>query len=474
MKKQILIATAMFSLVSSKSESKLPNIIFVYADQWRAQAVGYNGNSQVKTPNLDALAEKGINMVNTVSNIPVSCPARASLLTGQYPLTHGVFYNDKPLRNQCLTIAEVLKENGYQTAYIGKWHLNGRKPDEALAVSRVSPVPKERRQGFDYWKVLECTHDYNNSIYFDEDNVKHEWEGYDAFAQTKNAISYIKKEKAGPFFLFLSLGPPHSPYQTAPEKYMDLYRKMEIDLRPNVPVKMSEEAKESIKGYYAHCSALDHCIGELLEAINDFGIEDNTIFVFTSDHGDMLYSHGGKNKQQPWDESVLVPFLLRYPKMFGNKAKKITTPFSGPDIMPTVLSMAGIKIPQTVEGIDFSSHMLGEPIDVKAALITCPVPFHQWNYQQGGREYRGVRTERYTYVRDLNGPWLLYDNQTDHYQMNNCINKPEYASIQAELEIQLQDMLKKSDDEFREGKYYVEKWGYSWDGNDSVKKAIPK
>ncbi len=465
----ITLLITILGLTSCKEEHKQPNIVFVYADQWRAITLGYAGNKQVKTPHIDALAEESIKMTTAVSNIPVCSPARASLLSGQYPLTHGVFYNDKPFRKECVTMAEVLKEKGYETACIGKWHLKGHNKNESMAVSRNTPVPKECRQGFEYWKVLECTHDYNNSFYFDEENVKHNWQGYDAIAQTANAIDYINQHKENPFYLFLSWGPPHAPYQTAPKEYQNLYKDMDIELRPNVPENMKEIAKKSLRGYYAHCSALDDCIGQLQQAIKDAGIEDHTIFVFSSDHGDMLYSHGAQKKQQPWDESILVPFLLKYPKLFQNKAKEIPTPFSHPDIMPTLLGMANVEIPNTVEGVNFTPHILGEPINVKAALITCPVPFHQWNYSTGGREYRGVRTERYTYAKDMKGPWLLYDNQTDPYQQNNLVDKSEYAQIQEELESQLNAILIKHGDEFKEGKYYMEKWDYEWDGNDKEK-----
>jgi len=463
MKSTVVIAIALFAFVSCQKEAKQPNIVFVYADQWRAQAVGYAGNRQVVTPNIDELAEESINMSTAVSNIPVCAPARASLLSGQYPLTHGLFYNDKPFKPNGPTMAEVFKENDYQTAYIGKWHLKGHQEGETMAHSRTTPVPEELRMGFDYWKVLECTHDYNNSFYFDENNNRHDWDGYDAIAQTDKAIEYINDEQENPFLLFLSLGPPHAPYQTAPQKFKDLYKDAEIALRPNVPEEMS---KKAIKAYYAHCSALDYCVGELQKAIKAAGLEENTIFVFTSDHGDMLYSQGEIKKQKPWDESILVPFLLKYPKQFGHQSRNIATPFSHPDILPTLLGMADVEIPETVEGVDFSSHMQGEPIDVEAALITCPVPFHQWNYQRGGREYRGVRTERYTYAKDLDGPWLLYDNRNDPFQQNNLVYDSEYATIQADLEQQLQEILAQRGDEFKEGQYYMDKWNYSWDAQD--------
>ena len=129
-------------------------------------------------------------------------PTRASILTGQYPLTHGVFHNDKPLRNEVETIAEVYKEHGYITGYIGKWHLNGHPEGENTWEHRKLPVPKNRRQGFDYWKVLECTHDYNSSFYYDENNKKHFWEGYDAEVQTDSAITFIHRNKNNPFLLF--------------------------------------------------------------------------------------------------------------------------------------------------------------------------------------------------------------------------------------------------------------------------------
>ena len=127
-----------------RETGKKPNIVFVFGDQWRAQATGYGGdpNLQGMTPNLDKLASESVNLSNAVSTCPVCTPCRASLLTGQYPLTHGLFLNDAPLRSEALTIAEVCKDAGYDTAYVGKWHIN--------AGGRSNYIPKERRQGFDY------------------------------------------------------------------------------------------------------------------------------------------------------------------------------------------------------------------------------------------------------------------------------------------------------------------------------------
>nr|MBC8453928.1 sulfatase [PVC group bacterium] len=349
---------------------KSPNIVFVFADQWRAQATGYNGNPVVKTPYLDALTEESINFTHAVSGCPVCSPYRASLLTGQYPLTHGVFVNDVCLSHNAVSLADAYNNAGYDTAYIGKWHLDGH--------GRSNYIPTERRQGFDYWKVVECTHDYNHSPYYaDDSEEKLHWEGYDAFAQTCDARQYIRNHDGeSPFLLVLSLGPPHYPYETAPDKYKELYDPEGISLRPNVPAENTDAARKDIAGYYAHCSALDACLGELLQTLKEKGIADNTIFVFTSDHGDMLYSQGEKCKQRPWDESIRVPFLLRYPAMFGYGKSEVNAQINAPDIMPTLMGLSGIPIPESVEGIDFFNYLNGgdDPSNGET-LIMCPHPF---------------------------------------------------------------------------------------------------
>ena len=369
-------------------------------------------------------------------------------------------------------MAKIFASVGYKTAYIGKWHLNGHENGEETFDARIKFIPKERRQGFQFWQVLECTHDYNNSYYYEDTSERKMWEEYDAIAQTKSAIRYIKQNSAGekPFLLVLSWGPPHAPYQTAPEKYKALFLPENIEVRQNVPEELRETAQNDIAGYYAHIAALDYCLKSLLEAIHEAGISENTLFVFTSDHGDMLRSHGMVKKQKPWDESIKVPFLLHYPGKLGKQQKIIEMPINTPDILPTMLGLSGIEIPATIEGKDYSKVITSENgVFNNTALIQCPVPFHQWNYQKGGREYRGVRSKRYTYVRDLNGPWLLYDNKTDPYQMNNLVGLDEYVFIQSDLENQLQMWLENTNDQFLSGEKYMKMWGYSWDGNDSLK-----
>jgi len=449
---------------SPGGRSARPNLLYIFADQWRAQATGYAGNPDVQTPNIDRLEKQSINFENAVSTCSVCSPYRASLLTGQYPLTHGVFLNDLHLNDAAQSLAEVYRDAGYKTAYIGKWHLDGN--------GRDAYIPPESRQGFDYWKVLECSHTYFNSEYYAGNNPeKKVWPGYDADAQTDDAINYMTRcaEEDSPFVLFLSWGPPHAPYRQVPENYLKEYDSKQLTVRPNVPKNRVSAARNTLTGYYAHCTALDDCMGRLLEALAGAGLDKNTIVVFTSDHGDMLYSQGETKKQKPYDESIRVPFLLRCPSAWNVPPQRLQTPLGSPDIMPTLLALSGAAIPSTVEGEDLSGLIVGRaPDGDRAVLITCPVPFGQWKRRLGGREYRGVRTRRYTYARSLKGDWLLYDNQTDPYQQKNLIHDPEYAGIRKTLAAQLDELLQKTGDEFLPAADLIKKCRYRVNPDETI------
>ncbi|MCY2952343.1 MAG: sulfatase [Planctomycetota bacterium] len=437
-----------------------PNVVFVFADQWRGQAVGYAGDANVRTPVLDKLSRESVRFTTAVATCPVCCPWRASLMTGRYPLTHGVFLNDVQLNREAVSIAQAFGGAGYRTGYIGKWHLDGR--------GRSSFIPRERRQGFEHWRVLECTHDYNRSAYWGDEQVKRVWQGYDAAAQTQEARRYIReREKGRPFALFVSWGPPHNPYGTAPEEFRRMYEAGKLVLRQNVPREMEAEARRDLAGYYAHCSALDGCVGELLGTLKEEGLEEDTIFVFTSDHGDMLGSQGMMRKQRPYDEAILVPLLVRWPRV---GRREIGEPMGVEDLMPTLLGLCGVEIPKTVEGRDWSGVVRGEKnAGDEAALIACYTPFGEWARANGGREYRGLRTRRWTYVRDLKGPWMMFDNERDALQKRNLVGLAEYAGVRRELEGRLRAKLGERGDEFREGRYYVEKWGYVTDATGTVR-----
>ncbi len=455
------------------SSSAKPNLVFVFADQMRAQATGYAGDPNVKTPYLDRLAGESLNLTNATSNCPICTPYRACLLTGQYPLTHGLFMNDLCLPDNGNSFAQVLARAGYDTAYIGKWHLDGH--------GRTAPIPPERRQGFDYWKVLECTHDYNHSPYYaGNDTTPRFWQGYDAYAQTEDAIDYLEQRQSGatdgrPFALFLSFGTPHDPYDTAPADLKALYPPESLVLRDNVAEHRQDATRRQLTGYYAHITAIDQCLERLDATLEQGGCRDNTILVFTSDHGDLLESQWhlnsarGSRKQMPYDESVLVPFLLRYPARFGSRGCSVPTPLVAPDIMPTLLGLAGIEIPATVEGLDLSETLLqGRQPERGGVLIANYHPFADWCTARGGRPYRGIRTERHTYVRDLNGPWLLFDNHADPFQLTNLVNKAAARNVQQELDTELHDLLAAQHDSFESPESLRQNWGYIVDDAECI------
>ncbi len=451
--------------------SRKPNVVFVFGDEWRMQATGFNGDPNCETPVLDRLAAQSVNITHAVAGAPVCCPYRASLLTGQYPLTHGVYINDVELDPGCHSIARAFQAGGYDTAYIGKWHVYG-SPDGQYG-RRSAFVPRDDQLGFDYWKGFECTHDYNDSHYFfNDDPTPRPWGDYDAFAQSRDAAAYIKDHaEAGadtPFLMMLSWGPPHFPLDSAPAEYQDRYAEREIELRPNVPPELREQAAAELRGYYAHIAALDDCMKIVLDAIDAAGLADDTIVVFTSDHGDMRQSHALNTKLFPWDESIRVPFLLRGPGLA--QGAELPLPLDAPDIMPTLLGLCDLPIPETVEGHDFSPTLRGDrtPDPDDAALLLMPAAFHELRLM-GMKPYRGLRTIRYTYVRNTSGPWLLYDNEADPYQMNNLIGQPEHAARQADLERRLQERLDALGDEFLRGEAYLARdgLGHYYEANDT-------
>jgi arylsulfatase A-like enzyme len=436
------------SAAQNAPAGKQPNIVFVLTDQWRAKATGYAGDPNIKTPNLDRLSKNGFNFKNTVSVCPVCTPYRASLLTGRFPSSTGMFLNDLHLPDEELCMAEIFKTAGYATAYIGKWHLDGQ--------GRSSFIPRERRQGWEYWKVAECDHNYQNSHYYEGDSeVKKFWDGYDAYAQTRDAQTYLKSRASAdkPFVLMVAYGTPHFPHDSAPEDIKKLYPLDALRLEPNVKGD-EKKIRIELQGYYAHCTALDRCVGDLLMTLDETGLATNTIFVFTSDHGEMMGSHGIKpsTKQVAWDESSHVPFLLRMPGSLP--ARTVATPLTTPDILPTLLGLTGVTKPATIEGEDLSSLIKGGAERDRAALYMQVSPF-----TSAAVAYRAIRTASHTLIRQQEKETLLFDDDKDPCQMDNLAEKPECAALRVKLEAQLDAELKRIGDDFPTASEALRHWG---------------
>lgn len=444
-----------------------PNLLFVFADQLRASSVGYAGEESVRTPNIDAFAESGTVYTNAVSMLPVCGPYRGSLITGRTPLSTGLLINDVALETSETSIGHCFKQAGYDTAYIGKWHLDG--PDRPALVP-----PGPRRQGFDYWMGANFEHNYDRSYYTDNAGDRQQWEGWDAVAQTDDTIRYLQnRDTDNPFCLFLSWGPPHHPYRLVPDQYLEMYDPDAIEGRPNCP----DVPREDLWGYYAQTTFLDDQFQRLLDSVAELGLADDTIIVFTSDHGDMHGSHGLYKKQWPWNEAIKVPFVVRYPGSVPQGAT-VETPINVIDVMPTLLGLAGLPVPESVEGVDLSPFLTGDQQDPpESVLIMNPCPFSigdsrgddQYPDFRGMRfEYRGVITHRYTYVRTIDGPWMLYDNREDPYQLVNLIDDAEHAETRDHLDGLMRDHMAAIDDEFLTREEYYERLGIEFDDRGKV------
>lgn len=460
----LLAFPALSALVALQAaEPARPNIVYLLTDQWRASATGYAGDPNVRTPNLDRLARQSLNFRNAVSVCPVCTPHRAALMTGRFPTSTGMFLNDAHLPDEELCMAEVFAAAGYATAYIGKWHLDGQ--------GRSACIPPERRQGWQYWKAAECDHDYNHSHYYEgSSDVKKYWDGYDAIAQTRDAQRYLRDQAAGakPFVLLVSYGSPHFPHASAPAEFKQLYPPAAITLPANVPAALEAAARKEAQGYYAHCTALDGCVGDILTTLDETGLAGSTILVFTSDHGEMLGSHDCPPcmKQAFWSESAAVPFLLRHPALHGQDGRVLRMPLTTPDILPTLLGLTGVAVPACMEGEDLSPLLrAGRDAEDRVALYMNVAPFDRRRPLQ---EYRALRSSRYTYVRGLDGPQCLFDDDRDPLQMNNLIADPGQAAIRDDHDRRLREQLARIRDDFRPAAAHIAEWGYRVADHGSV------
>jgi arylsulfatase A-like enzyme len=418
-----IASLAMPSYVKAAGSRK-PNVVYLFADQMRAQAVGCMGNAHIKTPNLDRMASQGLLLTNAISCTPVCSPYRAQLMTGRYGHATGVVHNDIRVPDSETMIAEVFKSQGYATGYIGKWHLAGH---------RRNPIDRKNRRGWDYWAVRNCSHDHFKPAYYLNDSKgPTKAQGWEPDVQTDLAIDYMKANRDKPFCLMVSFGPPHNPYK-APKKYMDMY-KGKIPRRPNCP---GQKRGSGNKAYYAMVTSLDVCVGRIVKALSDLGIEEDTILCFSSDHGDMLGSQGHKLKQRPWEESINIPFVLRYPRRIA-PAKKDWL-FASVDVMPTLLGLCGMPIPQKVQGWNLAPTFTGKSTKERDSVFLSNA-----NHGAGGpgTDWRGIRTKEWVYAYHAHGDWVMYDLKNDPYELKNLVDDSGAADRKKQLRAELEGMRK--------------------------------
>ena len=438
-----------------------PNILFIFDDQHRHSAMGCYGNRTVRTPAFDRFAGQGMVFDQAFSSCPICSPFRGQVLTGNYSHTNGVACNEYELFSNQVTLARALEPAGYRSAYIGKWHLG------------YPPYTEQKRHGFDLLAAYNCRHDYDGFVYHENEGERVRVEGWGPTGETDRALRFIEEHVENhpdaPFLCMLGWGPPHwsgPDYDDYPVRFKH-YDPSEVDLPPNVPRAMAEFARGEIAHYYGMVEGLDHEFGRLMDALDRLGLAENTIVVFTSDHGDHLSAHGyGKpfdrwlhptrqgSKATPFDESIHIPLLVRGPGVGSGRTDVL---FSSVDFMPTILSLCGIEDRPPMQGTDLSAIVGGGdeegPDSVYLQIIGQGWPDrHRWI-----GHWRALRTRDWVYARwidDADGPFL-FDRRNDPYEMKNLYGDPAHRHVRDELEGKLRRWMKNTDDPFETGERHA-------------------
>lgn len=442
-------------------KERKPNLIWVFGDQHRGQALSSMGDGNVKTPNIDLLASDGVNFINARSGFPLCCPFRGSLLTSIYPhkCVPGHEYRMDPNQK---TIADVFNEHGYESAYFGKWHLDGFKESEGRAA--FHKVPRDRRGGFTHWLGYENNNSQWDSWlhghYKGREKEHFRLPGYETDSLTDLFISYLaemaeeQKTSEKPFFAVLSVQPPHNPYH-APADYMSDHKPTDLVLRPNVPchAKVRQQAKNELAGYYAQIENLDYNLGRIMSKLSDSQLLENTHVLFFSDHGDSHGSHGLFRKTNPYEESVRIPFIVggagrRYAPYITGESDLL---INHVDIAPTSLGLCDITPPVWMEGTDYSFCRLSdkERENIPDSIFMQSV-VSTGHYNSIEEPWRGlVSKDGWKFVSFQKMPWLLFNLKDDPYEQVNLAHNVSYSDIRLNLKQKLEQWIKSTGDDFK-------------------------
>jgi arylsulfatase A-like enzyme len=381
------------NFAAEQAPPKRPNVLYVIADMERAFSMGCYGDANAKTPALDKFAAQGLRLNACISTTPVCCPYRASLMSGQYAHHNGMLSNGCEFKPTTKCLGETFRDAGYEMGYLGKWHL-GR------ANKKSDPT----------WGFPEPNTEYGIYQF-----------GRDPAPTTDVALKFIKEKSHGtaPWMLFVSWIWPHSPYDP-PKELLDHFK--QVSVPPNVlPGAPQQFAQRALPGYYGMIEGVDRQFARLLHALEEAGVADDTIVVFSSDHGDMIGSQGYKAKRWPYEESARVPFLIRYPK--GIPAGSVLAdPFGTPDIYPTLSGLARVKAPDNLDGMDFSELFAAKTKIAPRDFVYMEMPYAYVPWPG----WRAFRTKEHMYARISDRPWLLYNVATDPWETNNLVtSQPE-------------------------------------------------
>lgn len=424
----------------------MKNIIFYFSDQQRWDTV-----NEELTPNLMKLADEGVLFENSFTCQPVCGPARSCLQSGVYPTETGCYTNAIALPRDITPLAEYFNNAGYQTAYIGKWHLGSDKFPGVGVHCESTAIPRDRQGKYQYWRAADCleftSHGYDGYI-FDESGNKIDFKGYRADRINDFALEYLEKKRDPnkPFFMFVSQLEPHQQNdRNCFEGYKETIEKYRDYPLPDDLTFLKGNYKEMYPDYISAINRLDYNVGRLVEKLKELGIYDDTIIIYTSDHGCHFKTRNLEYKRSCHESSTHTPLIIKGGGFEGGKRDDRLVSLI--DMPPTMLSMAGIDIPDNYKGLDLTDNSLERRKCV----------FMQISESQCGR---AVRTDRFKYsVRDIKPSGYLhmnsrvyfedylYDLKKDPNEKVNLIKNPKYAHVRQELKYLLIEEMQKAGEE---------------------------
>ncbi len=454
---------------SVQSNAK-PNLLIIQTDEHNFRTLGcyrqhlnhgqahmWGEGNIVETPNIDFLADNGVIFTKFYAAAPVCTPSRSSFISGKYPQNTGAPKNDLPLNDDIVTYSMVLRDGGYKTSFIGKWHLDGEgKPQWG----------PERNFGFEdnrymynrgHWKKMEdspngpriAATDHEGNPTYDLDQADHK--SYTTDFLFDKGVEFIDKNKNHPFSLYLSIPDPHGPDRVRPP-YDTMYQHMDFEAPQtyNKPTEgtpsWAQPAKKASLDqaqYFGMVKCIDDNIGKLVFYLRSNDLLDNTIIVFTSDHGDLRGEHHKHNKGNPLEASAKIPFIVYYPKRIPS-GTVVEHAFNTVDFAPTILSFMEQKIPATMKGRNFADLL----IDAEQQQNWSDITFMRNGGTANNGQWVAAVTSRYKLVlSNKDEPWLI-DMEIDPDELINFIEKPEYDSTVKSLAKQLKNYAQRHDDPF--------------------------
>ncbi|TGV01858.1 sulfatase family protein [Flavivirga rizhaonensis] len=453
------------------SNQKQPNLIIIHTDEHNfrtlscyqkllpeEQAFVWGKGSNSKTPNIDKLADEGAISTSYYCSSPVCTPSRASLVTGLYPQATGAPKNGLHIRENIPTFATILRDRGYSTSYVGKWHLAGHEK---------YTFGIKYKAGFDDNRFMMRG---GHAPYFHIKNGKIKGIGDREAAKlppeevvhltdffTNKTLEILERDKDKPFAVMLSIPDPHTPDVAKPP-----YNKLYADLKFEAPKTMApeyvaikpswatdkgknetigkksfENDKKALIDYLGMVSHIDDSVGRILDFLEDNKLTENTIVVFTSDHGDMFFEHNRRNKGVPYEASARIPFVIRYPDKIP-AGKVINTAYTNVDFAPTILSLMGVNTDVKFHGFDTSEDFINNNKEVNSDRITY--------YAKSGGWWVTAVNDRYKLVIDKNETPYLFDLEKDPDELINFYKDPAYKGIAKMMQTELFKQLEKYDE----------------------------